>query len=117
MDQGQKACGGRRYSVTVDGTKYDVVGESDSIGNASFTTCPVVLLQGPQGVALVGTKNPNETHTISVQKVGTAVVRLDEKYLPESVDGIVIRSSTTGSTKKFKVTVDDSGTISATETT
>ena len=29
--------------------------------------------------------------------------------------GIVISSSTTGSTKKFKITVDDSGTISATE--
>lgn len=42
---------------------------------------------------------------------------LDEKYLPESVDGVVIRSSTADSTKKFKLTIDDSGTISATEVT
>lgn len=42
---------------------------------------------------------------------------LDEKFLPESVEGVVIRSSTADSTKKFKLTVDDSGTISATEVT
>lgn len=34
-----------------------------------------------------------------------------------SKDGVVIPSSTSGSTKKFKITVDDSGTISATEVT
>ena len=33
------------------------------------------------------------------------------------VDDIIISSSTAGSTKKFKITVDDSGTISATEVT
>ena len=34
-----------------------------------------------------------------------------------SKDGVVISSSTANSTKKFKITVDDSGTISATEVT
>ena len=33
------------------------------------------------------------------------------------IAGLFLRSSTTGSTKKFKITVDDSGTISATEVT
>ena len=32
-------------------------------------------------------------------------------------NGIIIRSSTAGSTKKFKITVDDAGTLSATEVT
>ena len=32
-------------------------------------------------------------------------------------DGIIVTSSTSGSTKQFKITVDDSGTISATEVT
>lgn len=41
--------------------------------------------------------------------------KLPEEYLPESVDGVVIRSSTAGSTKKFRLTVDDSGIITATE--
>ena len=53
-------------------------------------------------------------HTISVSMVRNRN-KMPEYYLPESVDGIVVRSSTTGSTKKFKLTVDDSGTISATE--
>ena len=34
-----------------------------------------------------------------------------------SKDGVVISSSTAGSTKKFKITVDDSGTLTATEVT
>ena len=41
---------------------------------------------------------------------------LDEKFLPP-VSGLIVKSSTADSTKKFKITVDDSGTISATEIT
>lgn len=44
---------------------------------------------------------------------------LDEKYVPDTIqrvgEDIVLNSSTSGSTKKFKITVDDSGAISATE--
>lgn len=35
----------------------------------------------------------------------------------EGLDALIINSSTPGSTKKFKITVDDAGTISATEVT
>ena len=35
----------------------------------------------------------------------------------EGLDALIINSSTPGSTKKFKITVDDTGTISATEVT
>lgn len=55
-------------------------------------------------------------HSISCITGTTEVVhKLDEKFLPESVDGVIIRSSTEGSTKKFKLTVDDAGTVTATE--
>ena len=52
--------------------------------------------------------------------IGQAVVvkAVDENGKPtewEAVDPMVVSSSTSGSTKKFKITVDDSGTISATE--
>ena len=40
--------------------------------------------------------------------------QIDPKFIPV-MDGVVLNSSTSGSTKKFKITVDDSGTISATE--
>ena len=45
---------------------------------------------------------------------------VDENGKPtewEAVDPMVVGSSTTGSTKKFKITVDDSGTRTATEVT
>ena len=44
------------------------------------------------------------------------VKKLDEKFIP-TVSKLVIKSSTADSTKKFKITVDDTGTISATEVT
>ena len=49
-----------------------------------------------------------------------AVKAVDENGKPtgwEAVDPMVVGSSTPGSTKKFKITVDDSGTITATEVT
>ena len=53
------------------------------------------------------------THTLGLYNRN--IITLDEKYLPDAVGSIVVRSSTENSTKKFKITVDDSGTISATE--
>lgn len=49
---------------------------------------------------------------LQVQHVNT----IDEKFLPV-MDSVILNSSASGSTKKFKITVDDSGTISATEIT
>lgn len=49
------------------------------------------------------------------------VKQLPEDYIPNTIqrvgDDIILSSSTADSTKKFKITVDDSGTISATEVT
>ena len=44
------------------------------------------------------------------------ITPMSTDFLPV-VDGVIISSSTADSTKKFKITVDDSGTISATEVT
>ena len=43
------------------------------------------------------------------------IKKLDKKYIPSELNEIVLPSSTPSSTKKFKITVDDTGTISATE--
>lgn len=56
-------------------------------------------------------------HTISISILLNDIEKMPECYMPESVNGIVIRSSTLGSTKKFKLTVDDSGTVTAKEVT
>ena len=41
---------------------------------------------------------------------------IDEKFIPE-MSNVILKSSTADSTKKYKITVDDTGTISATELT
>ena len=43
------------------------------------------------------------------------IKKLDKKYIPSELNEVILPSSTSGSTKKFKITVDDSGAISATE--
>ena len=50
---------------------------------------------------------------LQVQHVNT----IDKKFIPSELNEMILPSSTSGSTKKFKITVDDSGTISATEVT
>ena len=45
------------------------------------------------------------------------VKTIDPKYIPSELNEIILPSSTSGSTKKFKITVNDNGAISATEIT
>lgn len=45
------------------------------------------------------------------------VKKLDKKFIPSELNEIIIPSSTSGSSKKFKITVNDSGAITATEVT
>ena len=54
-------------------------------------------------------------YTFNAKK--TYIKPISQKYLPSSVDSVVINSSTSGSNKKFRITVDDSGAIKATEVT
>ena len=79
------------------------------------------------------TSNPSEQHVrLYTEKANNkiyGVLTLNDNYgktvtiRPDSVvgltfgNGIIMQSSTTGSTKKFKITVDDTGTLSATEVT
>ena len=68
------------------------------------------LVAAISGGFTVGFAKPDTT-----MSVGTTVIhKIDEKYLPDA-HSVILPSSTEGSTKKFKITVDDSGTISAVE--
>ena len=53
----------------------------------------------------------------SFQTAGTGEFTLRESTGSFSITGLLLKSSTAGSTKKFRITVDDSGTLSATEVT
>ena len=71
------------------------------------------------GGTFTGTPSINTTYYLSSENMiarGTKLATLNG-YVQSMIDnaGCIIPSSTTGSTKKFKITVDDSGTITATE--
>lgn len=67
------------------------------------------------GVTITGVaKHGASTPEISWDGNTVAIKKLDEKFIPD-MDSVILNSSTTDSTKKFKITVDDSGTLKATE--
>ena len=120
---------GQTYIVTWDGTKYKCVcfemeGSAPTIGNLSIAgagadTGEPFLYQVPPGghiAVQILTLDTAASHTISVKKIEERVTPMAEEFIPD-FDSIIMKSSTTNSTKKFKITVNDSGTISATEVT
>jgi len=81
------------------------VSEPTSAGPYNFTESGIYLVK------------MGELYTARISK--QTITPMAEEFLPNivEIDSIIIKSSTTDSTKKFKITVDDGGTISATEVT
>ena len=63
------------------------------------------------GIASADSDTPEITWDGKVENVKT----IDPKYIPSELNEIILPSSTSGSSKKFKITVNDTGAISATE--
>ena len=63
------------------------------------------------GIASADSDTPEITWDGNIGTLKT----IDPKYIPSELNEIILPSSTSGSSKKFKITVDDSGTISATQ--
>lgn len=65
--------------------------------------------------------NSQVLNTLTVKYYPYHVNKLPERFITDSIQrvggDVIIKSSTEGSTKKFKLTVNDSGTITATEVT
>ena len=129
-DDNAKVSVGQTYIVTWDGAKYECVcfdmgGSAPAIGNQSIVgggadTGEPFLYQVPPGghiAVQILTLDTAASHTISVKKIEERVTPIADEFLPSEVNELIMNSSTPGSTKKFKITVDDSGTISATEVT
>ena len=120
---------GRTYTVNWDGTEYECVCVSLAeniyiIGNLSImdkgddTGEPFLYTYNnviPEGQ--FNTLDTAASHTISVKTTEETITPMAEEFLPTGIRELIMNSSTTGSTKKFKITVDDSGTISATAVT
>lgn len=115
---------GECYTVTLDGINYIAIAYEDAEGCPSLgaiydiSTDKYDFSEVPFSVYTIGSMDyvwasTTGDHTLIVTK--GKINRLDERLLPASVESVIIRSSTEGSTKKFRLTIDDNGTISATE--
>ena len=65
------------------------------------------------GIASADSDTPEITWDGNIGTLKT----IDPKYIPSELNEVILPSSTSGSSKRFKITVDDSGAISATEVT
>ena len=66
-----------------------------------------------------GLSDNTTSHTIGIKHIIPDNYTLKEEYMPDTIapKELILVSSTEGSTKRFRITVDDSGTITATEIT
>ena len=113
---------GQTYTVNWDGTEYECICFEFStvpcLGNLSIAgagdnTGEPFIYTGGRFLTL----DASASHTMSVKTTGEIVTPMATELLPSEVDELIMNSSTTDSTKKFKITVDDSGAITATEVT
>ena len=120
---------GETYTVAVNGVSGEYVAKpvGDVLGvtnAAEFENPPedVWVAGFAQGTCayIVGGSYANATISISQTKTVTPkkyqTKKISKELLPDISD-VILNSSTPGSTKKFRITVDDTGKISATEVT
>lgn len=125
---------GAVYDVYIDGVRYVcTAGKHGSggvyLGNYSIykssTTDPnnnepfVMLWAGGSATSGMFFKDDTLSYPLRLKVMQRSYSKvynkMPEDYLPESVESVILRSSTAGSSKKFKLTVDDSGALSVTE--
>lgn len=117
---------GKTYKVTLDGVEYETVCQVFQAG-ILYIGAPEFINGGtpPSDMPFICTYNTGNgyvtfatitdgSHFIIIKEVFTQIVKIPEQYIPE-MSSVTLLSSTSGSTKKFKIKVDDSGTITATE--
>lgn len=100
--------------ITTDNVNFEIPGLDINI---VYPEKGVYFLFSPEdghytsGIASADSDTPEITWDGNIETIKT----IDPKYIPSELNEIILPSSTSGSTKQFKITVDDSGTISATE--
>lgn len=120
---------GQKYTVSFNGEIYkcETKGPFEpygGIGNLSVnnrgeedTGEPFYFLTDIEGNLLLRWKESyGKTVSIIIYSESEKSFPIDEKFIPV-MSSVTLKSSTSGSSKKFKITVDDSGAITATEVT
>lgn len=102
-------------AIKADNVSVDIDGDTIS-GKMQFEYWYVTLepTEGPPADAFVNCQFAEINLAPGASYAGR-YMRVNDDGQWEAVDGLIVSSSTAGSSKKFKITVDDSGTLSATE--
>ena len=116
---------GKTYQAIFDEEVYRCIAKEINggyyIGNLSIagmtedTGEPFLYMIGYGSYSFAALGDKRE-HVLSLGIETAQIVTIPKEYFPEDME-IVLKSSTANSTKKFKITVDDTGTLSATEIT
>lgn len=118
---------GDKLTVVWDGVSYDVVVKGEVggfwFGNQAISDPHFEATDEPflywGSYSLWYSADTSPSHTIKVMRQQATYTPMDANFIPNTIqrvgDDVIISSSTPDSTKKFKITVDDSGTITATE--
>lgn len=86
--------------------------------NTSVQFCEIGFRGAKTVVSVQQDSAPTTDYELHLYRyVPSGIVKIPQEYVEGLEEGMVINSSTPGSTKKFKITVDDTGTISAMEVT
>ena len=101
-------------------------------GGKDETAAMAESVWGDNGASIMVVTEPCTLHGVVIPESGLYVVasrstyvnkltisfgkKIDKMFIP-AMDSVTLSSSTFGSSKKFKITIDDTGTISATEVT
>ena len=124
---GQSCFGGGNQIIALGNSVHVIANNSAGFGhthlvNKQYCFCAGQghdFTNGSNGASAVGVASEIKSDTAFAVGNGvfngTGVITRSNAFEVTSDGGIIVPSSTSGSTKKFKITVDDSGTLSATE--
>lgn len=120
---GQSCCGGGNQIIALGNSVHVLANNSSGFGHTHLINKQYCFGAGQghdftnasNGSSAFGVWSEIKSETAFAVGSGTAYNNRKNAFEVTSDGGIIVPSSTSGSTKKFKITVDDSGTISATE--
>lgn len=106
---------------TINGVKVRGIwlnGGANMKNDSGTNLCDIKFLANQAVVMVQQDSAPTTDYELRLYRyVPASIVKIPKEYVEGMEEGMVINSSTPDSTKKFKITVDDTGTISATEVT
>lgn len=124
---GQSCFGGGNQIIALGNSVHVIANNSSGFGHTHLVNKQYCLAAGQghdftnasNGATAVGIASDLKSDTAFAVGNGvfngTGAITRSNAFEVTNDGGVIVPSSTSGSTKKFKITVDDSGTISATE--